>query len=177
LLRKWGLGENTARDALIERLYPELEQIALARLRSERNSSISTGDLINDAVLRLIALKQVAIEDRNHFIALSSTLMRNILVDRARAKNRDKRRHDAVELNSRIEGEQPVDLIELNTALTRLGAFDEELVRLAEMRYFGGMTLAEAGKVLGVSEATAKRRWFVARAWLADALQSRLGDD
>ncbi|MEJ2458623.1 MAG: ECF-type sigma factor, partial [Novosphingobium sp.] len=110
-------------------------------------------------------------------VALTAHAMRNILVDRARAAQRDKRRHAKVELNSRIEGEQPVDLIELNTALIRLAAIDGELASLVEMRYFGGLTLAEAGVAMGVSEVTAKRRWVVARAWLADALANSLGDD
>ena len=170
LFRQWCDGDDQARDTLIERLLPELEQIAFARLRQERGASISSGDLVNDAVLKLMAIDQLEVESRGHLMALASRLMRNILIDHARSKGRDKRRHEAVTLATDLGIGQPLDLLHLNLALTRLGAIDENLVSLVEMRFFGGMTLEEAGKVLGFSEATAKRRWFVARAWLADAL-------
>lgn len=177
LILRWREGEDEARDALIGRLHPELSRIAAARLRREANSSLSTGDLINEAVMRLIETDGLGLSDRKHLIALSSRLMRHILTDHARAKNTDKRGHHKVELNTRIEGEQKLDLNSLETALIRLGAIDRELVSLVEMRYFGGMTLADIGEVMGQSEATAKRRWFAARAWLADALANPIDHD
>jgi RNA polymerase sigma factor (TIGR02999 family) len=171
LLTRWGDGDTLARDALVARLHPELEQIALARLRREQNSSLSTGDLINEAVMRLIAADPTALNGRAHVTALASKLMRNILVDHARGRLAGKRRHQAVELTTRVDGgAQSFDLIALNSALVRLGAIDEQLAELVDMRYFGGMSLAEVGEAIGASEATAKRRWMVARAWLADAL-------
>ena len=174
LILRWRDGEDGARDALIGRLHPELSRIAAARLRREMNSSLSTGDLINEAVMRLIETEGLGLQDRKHLIALASRLMRHILTDHARAKQTDKRGHHKVELNTRIEGEQKVDLNSLETALIRLGAIDRELVDLVEMRYFGGMTLADIGEVTGQSEATVKRRWFSARAWLADALANSI---
>ena len=93
LLARWQGGDGGARDALIARLHPELSQIAAARLRGERNSSLSTGDLINDAVLRLIQVDGGELADRAHFIALASRMMRHILVDHARAKSSAKRDH------------------------------------------------------------------------------------
>jgi RNA polymerase sigma factor (TIGR02999 family) len=170
LLAAWHEGDRRARDTLVARLHPELAQIAAARLRSEPNSSLSTGDLINDAIVRLIGLDRIDFANRAHFIALSSTLMRQILVDYARAKATDKRCHHKVELNTRVEGEQKFDLNSLDSALIRLGAIDMDLAELVEMRYFGGMTLADIADVTGVSEATVKRRWQTARAWLTDAL-------
>lgn len=170
LLAGWRDGDADARDALITRLYPELSQIAAARLRGERNSSLSTGDLINDAVLRLINLNHASIANRAHFMALASRMMRQILVDHARLKSADKRRHQKVELTTRVDGEQTFDLNSLNSALIRLGAIDMKLAELVEMRYFGGMTLADIATVTGQSEATAKRNWQAARAWLTDAL-------
>lgn len=170
LLASWHGGDRIARDSLIARLHPELSQIAAARLRAERNSSLSTGDLINDAVVRLIGLDRIAFANRAHFIALASTLMRQILVDYARAKSTGKRAHQKVELSTHIEGEQVFDLKMLDSALIRLGAIDMELAELVEMRYFGSMTLAEVAAVTNISEATAKRRWQTARAWLSDAL-------
>ncbi len=170
LLAAWHDGDHAARDMLVARLHPELSQIAAARLRKEANSSLSTGDLINDAIIRLIGLDRIAFSNRAHFIALASTLMRQILVDHARAKHTDKRDHQKVELNTKVEGEQKFDLNSLDSALIRLGAIDMELAGLVEMRYFGGMTLADIAVVSKVSEATVKRRWQAARAWLTDAL-------
>jgi RNA polymerase sigma factor (TIGR02999 family) len=169
-LSAWQGGDLTARDALVKRLHPELAQIAAARLRDERNSSLSTGDLINDAVIRLISLDRVDFLNHAHFMALSSRLMRQILVDYARAKRTDKRNHDKVELTTKVEGERKFDLNHLDSALIRLGVIDMDLAELVEMRYFGGMTLSDIALVSNVSEATVKRRWQVARAWLADTL-------
>ena len=176
LLSRWRSGESGARDRLIERLHPELVQIAAARLRGERNSSLSTGDLINDAVVRLLQIGNLSLVDRAHFIALASRMMRHILVDHARIKGSAKRRHVKVEICTRIDGEQRLDLNRLNSALMRLGAIDEQLMELVEMRYFGGMTVADISVVTGLSEPTVKRRWQAARAWLTDALSNSIDD-
>jgi RNA polymerase sigma factor (TIGR02999 family) len=177
LLDAWREGGDAMRDRLIARLYPELSQIAAARMRREANSSLSTGDLINDAVVRLMAIERADFTDRTHLIALASRLMRNILVDHARAKQTNKRRHARVELCTRVEGEQRFDLNLLDSALMRLKAIAPQLVELVEMRYFGGMTIADVAQVTGWSEPTVKRRWETARAWLADALANPIDDD
>nr|WP_316627237.1 ECF-type sigma factor [uncultured Brevundimonas sp.] len=177
LLRRWQNGALDARDELIKRLHPELVEIAAARLRRERDTSLSTGDLINQVVLRIIRAEGLALTDRAHFVALSSRMMRHILVDHARAKSSSKRDHAKVELSTAIDGGQRVDLISLESALIRLKAIDAQLMELVEMRYFGGMTIADISVVLGVSEPTVKRRWQVARAWLADALESQVDHD
>lgn len=176
LLSRWQSGEGGARDRLIAKLHPQLVQIAAARLRGERDSSLSTGDLINDAVLRLIQTDQVNLADRAHFIALASHMMRNILVDHARRKASAKRKHVKVEICTQIDGGQRLDLNRLDSALIRLGAIDEQLMELVEMRYFGGMTVADISIVTGLSEPTIKRRWQTARAWLTDALENPIDD-
>lgn len=176
LLVQWRGGKGIARDQLINRLYPELTQIAAARLRRERDSSLSTGDLINDAVVRLMQLERISLSDRAHLIALASRMMRHILVDHARSKSSSKRRHARVELCTAVDGGQRVDLISLESALIRLKALDDDLAELVEMRYFGGMTTADVADVLRVSEPTVKRRWRVARAWLTDALANSIDD-
>jgi RNA polymerase sigma factor (TIGR02999 family) len=176
LLWRWQGGESSARDRLIAKLHPELMQIAAARLRGERDSSLSTGDLINDAIVRLIQISQNNLSDRAHFIALASRMMRHILVDHARQKAAAKRRHVKVEICTRIDGEQRLDLNRLDSALIRLGAIDEQLMELVEMRYFGGMTVADVSIVTGLSEPTIKRRWQTARAWLTDALEHPIDD-
>jgi RNA polymerase sigma factor (TIGR02999 family) len=176
LLASWRHGDSTAGDRLIARLHPELAQIAAARLRGERNSSLSTGDLINDAILRLIQSDGRDLADRGHFIALASRLMRHILVDHARQKAAAKRRGAKVELTTNVDGGQRFDLIVLESALIRLGAIDAQLSELVEMRYFGGMTIADIAIVTGLSEPTVKRRWQAARAWLMDALARPIDD-
>ncbi|MCB2066612.1 MAG: sigma-70 family RNA polymerase sigma factor [Erythrobacter sp.] len=170
LIVDWGSGDASARDRVIARLLPELQQIAAARLRREAGSSLSTHDLINDAVEKILRIEQPALAGRAHFIALASRLMRNVLVDHARSRSAAKRDHRKVELNTRIQGEGPIDLALLNSALIRLEAIDPKLMEIVEMRYFGGMTVPEIAVVTGWSEPTVKRRWQLARAWLADAL-------
>lgn len=177
LLRDWQEGSLSARDELIARLYPELVQIASARLRREDNSSLSTGDLINDTVLRLVQMQKITLADRAHFIALASRMMRQILIDYARSKASSKRNHAKVELVTNVGGNQRFDLISLDSALIRLKALDDSLAELVEMRYFGGMTVADIAEVTGMSEPTVKRRWKVARAWLTDALANPIEND
>ena len=176
LLGRWQGGEDGASGQLIARLYPELAQIAAARLRRESNSSLSTGDLINDAVLKLIQADPGRLADRAHIIALCSRMMRRILIDHARQKGAGKRRHKRVTLCTGVEGDQRLDLISVESALIRLGAIDAQLMELVEMRYFGGMTITDIAVVTGLSEPTVKRRWQAARAWLADALENPIDD-
>ena len=176
LLDGWRDGSSRSQTALIAKLYPELSRIAAARLRQERDVSLSTGDLINEAVVKLMRITNADIADRAHFIALSSRIMRHILVDHIRSKNAVHRRHKRVDLNTRVDGEQRLDLVALESALMRLGVIDPELMEIIEMRFFGGMTIADIGDVTGWSQATVKRRWQVARAWLADALVNPVDD-
>lgn len=172
LLAGWRAGLTESRDAVIVRILPELKAIAAARLRAEPNASISTHDLINDAIVRIVSADRLTVNDRVHILALSSRIMRNILIDHARARQTDKRRHQRVELDTRIDGDQRLDLIALDSALLRLKVLDGGLAELVEMRYFGGMSVGDVSIVTGLSEPTVKRRWQVARAWLVDALSN-----
>jgi RNA polymerase sigma factor (TIGR02999 family) len=170
MLAAWREGDLRARDGLLIRFAPELKAIASAQLRRERGVSFSSGDLVNDAILRLVQMGRISLNDKAHMMALAARLMRRILIDHARQRRTDKRDHVRVVLNEELDGEQAPDLIALETALIRLGAIDEGLMALVEMRYFGGMAMGDIAEVTGLSEATLKRRWRVARAWLADAL-------
>ena len=170
LILAWRDGEMSARDRLLAQIHPALERLAAIRLSGERNTSLSTGDLINDTVVQIMHANGTDVNDRAHLIALSSRIMRNILVGRARHKAAAKRRHVKVELCTRVEGEQRFDLNSLDSALIRLGVIDATLVELIEMRYFGGMSVPDVAIATGLSESTVKRRWQVARAWLTDAL-------
>ena len=169
LIFDWQKGSDRSRDQLIARILPELEQIAAARLRLENTSSLSTHDLINEAMVRILG-RETSINDRAHLLALLSRLMRNVLVDQARARNASKREHQKVQLETKIAGVPPIDLQGLETALIRLEAIEPQYAEIVEMRYFGGMTVEDVAQVTGWSEPTVKRRWQVARAWLADAL-------
>lgn len=171
LIVAWREGDTSSRDRLIAHVMPQLEQIAAARLRREQSSSLSTHDLINEALIKIVG-EFPEVGDRAHLMALVSRLMRNVLVDHARAKQTDKRKHQKVELRTNIPGAIPViDLLSLDSALVRLRAIDPGYAEIVEMRYFGGMSVPDVAEVTGWSEPTVKRRWQSARAWLADAIQ------
>ena len=177
LLEKWQQGGVDARDELITKLHPQLAVIASARLRGERDTSLSTGDLVNETILRLIQVEKLELKDRAHLLALAAHMMRHVLIDHARQKQTNKRRHQKVELTTNVVAEQNFELHFLNSALNKLATIDVALMELVEMRYFGGMTIPEIAQVQGVSEATIKRRWQTARAWLSDALTHPLQND
>lgn len=174
LLAAWRAGDEVARDRLFTLLYSELRQVSAALLRSERNSSLSTGDLVNEAVMRLIQLDRIEWTDKTHFLALSARAMRRILIDNARRKSSDKRQHHKVTLVTRIAGAgaDRIDFDILEKALIRLAAIDKAKADIVELRYFAGMTHEEIAEVTGTSEATVKRGWRAARAWLLDALSA-----
>ena len=111
LLAEWRGGAVDARNILIARLHPELSVIAAARLRAERGTSLSTGDLINESVMRIAQADGLSISDRTHMLALASRVMRNILVDHARQKSAGKRKHQRVELTTQVDGGQRFDLL------------------------------------------------------------------
>ncbi len=172
LLQAWRSGDTDARDQLFALLYSELRQVSAALLRAESNNSLSTGDLVNEATLRLIRLDQIDWVDKSHFLALSARAMRRVLIDHARKKKSDKRFHHKVTLVTRLEGvEQRLDIDLLEKALIRLAVIDADKAGIVELRYFGGMSLPEIAEVVGTSESTVKRQWRVARAWLLDAMK------
>lgn len=179
LLDAWRGGDFVARDKLFNLLYSDLRQVSAALLRSEGNASLSTGDLVNEAVLRLIRLERIDWADKAHFLALSARAMRRVLIDHSRKKKADKRHHQKVTLLTRVGG-SGVDRVELDVlekSLIRLNVIDPERVEIVEMRYFGGMTLEDIAEVKGISLSTAKRHWRVARAWLLDALNEARADE
>lgn len=159
-------------DRLVGLVHVELGEMAAALLRRERSNSLTSGDLVNEAVLRLVRLERIDWRDKAHFLALSSRVMRRVLVDHARARLADKRAHDRVTLVTGLLGAEPqADLLDLDAALGRLETWDPERASLVEMRYFGGMSLEDVAAVMGQSVATVKRRWRSTRAWLCEALQ------
>ncbi len=171
LTERWRGGDRKAGDALFSMLELELRRIAAAKLRAERHTSLSTGDLINEAIIRISRLTEMPIHGRAHMLALASTLMRRVLIDAARQRARIKRGDTPVTLCTEVaDWEMPLDLLELEMALRELAEVDQQRSRIVEMRFFGGMSTADIANVLGISEPTVKRRWAGARAWLHDRL-------
>lgn len=170
LLRAWGKGDEEARDKLLSLIYAELRRRAAARLRRERREhSLQPTALVHEAYLRLVG-QEVAWKNRAHFFGLASQMMRRILVDHARGRKRGKRAGGwtRVELDEAvaISEQRDVDLVLLDQALAELSELDPRHGRIVELRFFGGLTVEQTAEVLGVSEATVKRDWSLARTWL-----------
>jgi len=170
LFGDWRAGDLRARDRLFEIFYPELQSAAAAMLRTEAMVSLAPADLLHETVPRLIRLNRIDWADRPHFMALASRLMRRALIDHARKRRAGKRAHHRVELTTKLPEDPRLDHEELNAALERLAAVDPVHADIVEMRYYGGLSLADIALVLGISESTAKRRWGAARLWLFQAL-------
>lgn len=175
LLRAWSRGEEQARDELLPLIYDELRRRAAAHLRHERRGhSFQPTALVHEAWLRLVDQK-MPWKNRAHFFGLASEMMRRILVDHARGKRRGKRsgRWIRVELDEAvaISEQRDIDLVLLDKALHELAELDPRHARVVELRFFGGLTLEETAEVLGISPATVKRDWSLARAWLYRRLE------
>jgi len=173
MLIAWGRGDEAARDALIPLVYDQLRRIARHRLRGERaGHTLQTSELINEAYLKLVE-QSVSWQNRAHFFGISARLMRQVLVDYARAKQRLKRGGDQQQISlTEVEAapKQVADLLALNTALETLAEVDEQKSRIVELRFFGGLTIEETAEVMGISTPTVERGWRAARAWLQTEL-------
>jgi RNA polymerase sigma factor (TIGR02999 family) len=175
LLLEWNGGDQEALDRLIPLVHDELRRLAHRFMSGERaGHPLQTTALVNEAYLRLIDSSRVRWRSRAHFFAVSSQLMRRILVDIARARQKLKRGGDVVvvplEEAAIVPGGRPMDLITLDIALDRLAGFDERKSRVVELRYFGGLSVEETSEVLGVSPITVMRDWDLAKAWLSREL-------
>jgi RNA polymerase sigma factor (TIGR02999 family) len=171
LLHAWAAGDPRARDELMPLVYADLRQRAAAYMRRERrNHSLEPTALVHEAYLKLVDQRSAAWQNRGQFFGIASQIMRRILVDRARARRMRKRsgRWAKVTLDEGAKATLPVsvDVLDLDAALTKLAAFDRRKCELAELRFFAGLSLEEAGEALGISLATAERDWQAARAWL-----------
>jgi RNA polymerase sigma factor (TIGR02999 family) len=153
-----------------------LRRRAAAQLRRERRGvSLQPTALVNEAYLRLVDQRRVMWQNRGQFFGVACQMMRRILVDHARAHRMAKRSGQwaRVTLDDRLKAAAPIDVevLDLDAALTRLAEFDPRKSQLAELRFFGGLSLQEAGEALGISMATAERDWQAARAWLLKELR------
>lgn len=167
LARAWQAGDIRSGAELFSALDRELRVIAAARLRREPNCSLSCGDLVNEAYIKLASLRVIELQSRGHILALASRMMRQVLIDAARKRSAAKREGEVITLCTNIaQWELPVDVLSLDEILTELAKVDLQRAQIVEMRFFGGMTTAEIAEVLGISEPTVKRRWAATRAWL-----------
>jgi RNA polymerase sigma-70 factor (ECF subfamily) len=178
LLNDWSDGNHAAADQLMPLVYEELRRQASRMLRGERpNHTLQTTALINEAYLKLIGQNEVEWQNRSHFFAIASVAMRRILVDHARERHAVKRGgiadniplDDALQISS---NERSVDLVALDEALDRLAKLDPRQAKVVELRYFSGLSNDETAEVLGVSNATVRLDWSIAKAWLRQQLSS-----
>ena len=172
---------------LMPQVYEELRRLAANYLRHERpGQTLQATALVHEAFLRLSKEKNQPWKNRTHFLAIAALSMRQILVQRARARHADKRGGDNQERitldenlmddqslsrrSAEREGGGGVDVLMLDAALEKLAALDPQQAKIVELRYFGGLTVEEAAEALDISPATVKRHWTIARAWLKKEL-------
>lgn len=177
LLVAWREGDDDALTRLLPLVYRRLKTIAGHLVRRERQRiTLEATALVHEAYVRLIDLEGVGWQDRAHFYAMCSRIMRRVLVDHARYLGRAKRggdaqRADTAELR-RLSSERSLPLVALDEVLAELAQYDDQKARVVELRFFGGLDRNEIAEVLGISSATVTRRWRSARAWLLSNLRS-----
>lgn len=176
LLRAWSDGDTSALERLTPIVYDELHRLARRYMRGERpGHSLQTTALVNEAYMRLVDYTRMQWQDRAHFFAMSSRLMRRILVDFARSKGYQKRGGGAQKVSlddALVVAREPgQDLVALDDALTALATFDARKAQVVEMRFFGGLSVEETAEALQVSVDTVMRDWKLAKAWLLRELK------
>ena len=171
ILRAWSGGDQSALDKLTPVVYAELRRLARRHMNHERaGHSLQATALVNEAYMRLVDYKHMQWQNRAHFFAVSSQLMRRILVEHARKRNKVKRgdgaQHIALEDAGVMTSERPMDLVALDDAMNELARLDPRKAQIVEMRFFGGLSVEETAEVLNVSTVTVMRDWRTAKAWL-----------
>ncbi|HVL68641.1 MAG TPA: sigma-70 family RNA polymerase sigma factor [Vicinamibacterales bacterium] len=174
------MSDSRSVDALLPLVYQELRRLAASYLRRERaGQTLQPTALVNEAYLRLLKDRPDRWQNRAHFCAIAAHSMRQILIERARARGAQKRggARARVTLDEALVagGDRSIDLVALDEALEKLARLDPEQARLVELRFFGGLTVEETADAMHISPATVKRHWTVARAWLARELEGLPG--
>jgi RNA polymerase sigma factor (TIGR02999 family) len=182
LLQAWTRGDQTAREELMPVVYNELRRRAAAYLRHERpGHTLQPTALVHEAYLRLVDQQRAEWVNRAQFFGIASHMMRRILVDHARARKMAKRagqwKRITLDEDVAVFAERDLDILDLDRALTRLSEFDPRKSRVAELRFFAGLSLRETGHVLDISIATVEREWTAARAWLYSELTRTKGQN
>lgn len=177
LLTQASHGDADARGELIRTAYGKLRALAAARMRQERpDHTLTATALVHEVSLQLLEESSLPFDNQGQLLAFAAKAMRNLLVDHARARRRQKRGGDQQKFSldeALAPGEeQNEDLVALDEALERFSQLDARKSQVVELRYFGGLSIPETAEALGVSPATVKRDWEVARAWLLRELQA-----
>lgn len=177
LLQRVKTGDESAREALAPLVYAELKRRAEQLMRREGNAhSMQATMLVNDAFMRLVGTDAVDWESRGHFFALASNVMRRALVDRARARTRDKRgggaRREELDEGRVVSIERDEDVLQLEEALKHLAEVDPRQAEIVTMRFFGGMGMDEIAQALGTPKRTIEREWTLIKAWLRRELST-----
>jgi len=178
LLKKWSGGDQSALDQLMPLVHQELRRMAHQYMQREKpGNMLQTTALVNEAYMKLVDQTQIDWQSRSHFFGIAARLMRRILVDQARNQHRLKRGGHALQISlSEAESvlhEQAVNVIALDDALTTLAEINSRQSEIVELRFFGGLSIEETAKVLGVSPGTVMRDWTYARAWLLRELREQ----
>jgi RNA polymerase sigma factor (TIGR02999 family) len=182
LLVAWNNGDGAALEQLTPLVHAELHRLAKHYMAGERRGHIlQTTALVNEAFLRLIDWQNVEWRNRAHFFGLAAQIMRRILVDFARARRREKRGGDALQVSlseaADVAQEQSADLVALDDALQTLEKLDPRQARVVELRFFAGLSLEETAEALKVSLSTVRRDWSLAEAWLYRELSNAVMRD
>jgi RNA polymerase sigma factor (TIGR02999 family) len=182
VLGEWSGGDQDALEKLIPLIQPELHRLAHHYMSRERpGQTLQTTALLNEAYLRLVDNPRRDWQNRTHFVAAASQLMRRIMVDRARERRALKRGGDAmkVSLNEAVlvSEERAEELLALDEALEKLAAQDPRKGQIVELRYFGGLTTEETADFLKISHRTVRREWRMAKVWLYCALSGEEPDE
>lgn len=176
LLVDWGQGDHAALEKLTPVVYEQLRRLAHRYMEGQRpDHTLQTTALVNEAYLRLADQKKPNFTNRSHFFAVAAKAMRHILVDQAKAAQRQKRGGGAAKIEldeaALISPEEPQAILDLNDALERLATLDSRKAQVVELKYFGGLQQAEIAEVLKVSAVTVRRDWVFAKTWLYGQLQ------
>ena len=176
LVARASAGDQPSLDTLLPLVYDELRRLAAAYLRRERpGQTLQPTALVHETYLRLLKDRPDRWQNRAHFCAIAAHSMRQILIERARARDAQKRGGGGAKVTldegMMAGAPRPIDFLALDDALERLAALDAEQARIVELRFFGGLSVEETAEALGSSPATIKRRWTLARAWLARELE------
>jgi RNA polymerase sigma factor (TIGR02999 family) len=171
LLHEWASGNEAVLSPLMDLVYPELRRLAARHLQSERSGhTLQPTELVHEAYLRLAQQPDKVWNDRTHFFAVAARIVRNILVDHARARLTAKRGSGSLTIALADEVAQvappEVDLLDLESALRRLEQMNQQQSRVVELRYFGGLSIEETAEVLRISVSSVKRDWIVAKTWI-----------
>lgn len=176
-LVRWGEGDLAALDRVLPQVYDELRRLAAQTLRGHRDhDTLQPTALVHDVFVRLLGADSVALRSRKHLFTTAAKLMRQVLIDRARAAQRDKRGGGEWQRVEFIEAmalpiEPETHLPSLDAALTELAALDPRMAQVVELRIFTGLEVADVARLLEVDERTVYRDWAMARAWLKDRLR------